>query len=244
MDGEIGYLHSFTTGSVVDGPGVRTVFWTTGCHFRCLYCHNPDTWHMHNGKQVTVNEVMREVAKYQRFMEITHGGVTISGGEPLVQAPFVCNIFRACKERGIHTILDTNGFLGDQLTDADLDAIDLVLLDIKSWDSATHLHVTGQEVAPVLRFARHLSELGKPTWIRFVLVPGFTDDAANVDGLAAFVSTLNNVERVEVLPFHQLGKFKWQQLGLRYPLSATPAPSHELLERVTHQFRSYGLWVV
>ena len=236
-----GFIHSFQTGSVVDGPGVRFVLWTTGCLMRCLYCHNPDTWHMKHGRPVTVDEVMAEVKKYERFMTFTGGGVTISGGEPLVQAPFVCALLRACKARGIHTTLDTNGYLGDRISDEDLANVDLVLLDIKSFDPETHERATGIEVDAVLQFARRLSDLGKPTWIRFVLVPGLTDAPENVEGLAAFVATLSNVERVEVLPFHQMGRDKWDRLGRPYALADTPSPSPDLVARVTDQFRAYGL---
>lgn len=239
--GKAGFIHSYETGSAVDGPGIRMVLWTTGCFFRCQYCQNPDTWQIKNGRPVTVAQVMQEVRKYARFLARTHGGLTITGGEPLVQTPFVTRIFRACQQLDLHTALDTNGYLGDRLTDEDLQAINLVLLDIKSWDPATHHRLTGNEVAPVLRFAQRLSDLGRPAWIRFVLVPGLTDDPANVDGLAGFIATLRNVERVEVLPFHQLGKFKWKQLGIDYPLEDTRSPDNALLARVVGQFRAHGL---
>lgn len=239
--GDAGFLHSYETGSAVDGPGIRMVLWTTGCFFRCQYCQNPDTWQIKNGRLVTVEQVMQEAGKYARFLARTHGGLTISGGEPLVQAAFVSRIFRECKQLGLHTALDTNGYLGDRLTDADLAAVDLVLLDIKSWEPATHQRVTGKEVAPVLRFARRLADLRRAAWIRFVLVPGLTDDPANVDGLADFVATLGNVERVEVLPFHQLGRFKWEQLGIDYLLKDTAPPDNALLARVVDQFRARGL---
>jgi pyruvate formate lyase activating enzyme len=220
---------------------MRFVLWTTGCLMRCLYCHNPDTWHLKNGRPMTVDEVMAEVDKYKQFMQITGGGVTISGGEPLVQAPFVCRLLRACKERGLHTVLDTNGYLGHRMSDEDLSLVDLVLLDIKSFDPETHERTTGIAVDEILAFARRLSTLGTPTWIRFVLVPGLTDDPANVEGLAAFVATLDNVERVEVLPFHQMGRSKWERLGEPYPLADTRPPDPALVDRVTDQFRSHGL---
>ena len=241
LDGEVGYLHSFQTGSVVDGPGVRFVLWTTGCLMRCLYCHNPDTWHRNAGRRVTADEIVAEIAKYARFMAATGGGVTISGGEPLVQAPFVRRVLRACKALGVHTALDTNGLFGSRLTDDDLADVDLVLLDIKSFDPETHRRVTGQEVGPILEFARRLSALGKPMWIRFVLVPGHTDAVDNVEGLARFVATLDHVERVEVLPFHQMGRDKWERLGAPYALADTPAPGPDLLARVVGQFRAHGL---
>jgi pyruvate formate lyase activating enzyme len=242
--GEYGYLHSYTTGSAVDGPGLRTVLWTTGCHFRCQYCHNPDTWHLKNGARVSADAVLAELARYKRFMRLTKGGVTISGGEPLVQAPFVLHVLRGCQERGIHTVLDTNGYLGDTLSDADLEAADLFLLDIKSWDPATHLRATAKEVGPVLRFARRLAERGRPMWVRFVLVTGLTDAEANVAGLANFVATLATVERVEVLPFHQMGRDKWRRLGIAYPLAATEPPSAATIQHVVETFRARGLAVV
>jgi pyruvate formate lyase activating enzyme len=238
-----GFLHSMHTGSVHDGPGLRTVLWTTGCLLRCQYCHNPDTWHMKDGRPVTIDEVMAEIGKYRRFMHATRGGLTVSGGEPMVQAPFVARIFRECKKLGIHTALDTNGFLTERLSDDDLAHIDLVLLDIKSFDPETHLRVTGQPVGPVLDFATRLAALGKPVWIRFVLVPGLTDDPENVEGLAAFVAGLPNVERVEVLPFHQMGSSKWERLGVPYPLRDTAPPTAEAVDRVIARFRAHGLAV-
>lgn len=236
-----GYIHSLTTASAYDGPGLRTVVWTTGCQLRCQYCHNPDTWHLKGGQRVTAAELVAQVARYGPFMRATGGGVTISGGEPLVQAPFVMRVLRGCKELGLHTALDTNGALGERLGDDDLRAIDLVLLDIKSWDPATHRAVTGAEVGPVLRFARRLAELGRPAWVRFVLVPGLTDAPANIAGLAAFVAGLPNVERVEVLPFHQLGRQKWAALGLDYPLRAAPPAGAAEVARAAAILRAHGL---
>lgn len=237
----VGYIHSYTTGSAYDGPGLRTVVWTSGCHFRCQYCHNPDTWHLKAGRELRAGELAAELMQYARFARIARGGVTISGGEPLVQAPFVAEVLRELHGRGVHTALDTNGFFGDRLSDADLAAIDLVLLDIKSWEPATHRRVTGVEIAPVLRFARRLAEMGKPAWVRFVVVPGLTDEPANVGGLADFVATLPNVERVELLPFHQMGRAKWQSLGLSYPLEQTPSADEAVLERARAIFRERGL---
>lgn len=244
MNGDtIGYIHSFTTGSAYDGPGLRTVVWTTGCQFRCVYCHNPDTWHLKDGQETTADALVDEIAKYAPFMKATGGGVTISGGEPLVQADFVMKVLRECKARGLHTTLDTNGALGDRLTDEDLKDIDLVLLDLKSWDPATHREATRADVAPVLKFARRLAKLGRPVWIRFVLVPSLTDAAANVDGLAEFVATLPNVERVEILPFHQLGRSKWERRGITYPMRATLPPTREAVEAAMAPFQARGVRV-
>jgi pyruvate formate lyase activating enzyme len=236
-----GYIHSYTTGSAYDGPGLRTVIWTTGCHFRCQYCHNPDTWRLKGGRAVTAEALVAELARYGSFMRLTGGGVTISGGEPLVQAPFVMRVLRGCKARGLHTALDTNGFFGDRLSDEELELADLVILDIKSWEPATHRRVTGVEVEPVLAFARRLAALERPAWVRFVLVPGLTDDPANIAGLAGFVAGLSNVQRVEVLPFHQMGRAKWERLGLAYPLEATPSAPDEACLRAVEIFRASGV---
>ncbi|HEX5127783.1 MAG TPA: pyruvate formate-lyase-activating protein [Rhodocyclaceae bacterium] len=242
QEGQSGFLHSQETGSAVDGPGVRVVFWTTGCEFRCLYCHNPDTWKLKHGRLVCVDDMLMELKKYAPFLKIARGGLTMSGGEPLVQDRFVMNIIRGAKAMGLHTALDTNGFLGNKLSDEDLTAIDLVLLDIKSWDPATHVRVTAKPVEPVLAFARRLAQQQRPVWLRFVLVPGYTDAPDNIEGIARFTASLGNVERVDVLPFHQLGKFKWQALNMHYELSDVLSPSEESLDAARTIFRSHGLY--
>ena len=239
--GEMGFLHSFTTGSTVDGPGVRVVGWTTGCHWRCLYCHNPDTWNMSNGIPVTLSRATEELRKYRHGLKIMSGGFTLSGGEPLMQDRFAAKLFAAVHAMGIHTALDTNGSLGERLTDEELESIDLVLLDIKTWDPERHLHLTGMEVGPVLDFARRLAARRRPIWLRFVLVPGLTDDEKDIAHIAKFTAGLGNVERVDVLPFHQMGRFKWKELSLNYTLGETEPPTHELVERVCAQFRAEGL---
>jgi pyruvate formate lyase activating enzyme len=241
---EHGYLHSFETGGTVDGPGIRFVMFLTGCQLRCLYCHNPDTWRARNGRRVELAEVMAEVDKYAGFLKRYGGGVTISGGEPLVQFRFVRRVMAECKRRGIHTALDTNGYLGDHLSDADLELIDLVLLDLKAWDEALHQRITGVGNGPILDFARRLAEGRRPAWIRFVLVPGLNDDPDDIGRLAGFVGGLGNVERVEVLPFHKMGEFKWRELGLAYELGDTLPPGPDLVARVQAQFRDQGLVVV
>ncbi len=239
--GEMGFLHSFTTGSTVDGPGVRVVAWTTGCQWRCLYCHNPDTWNMSNGIPVTLARATEQLGKYRHGLRVMSGGFTLSGGEPLLQDRFAVKLLAAAKAMGIHTALDTNGGLGDRLSNADLEHIDLVLLDLKSWNPELHLRVTGREVGPVLDFARRLADRKIPLWVRFVLVPGLTDDVENVAQIAKFSANLGNVQRVDVLPFHQMGRFKWNQLGLNYTLHDVQPPTLEEVERVCAQFRVVGL---
>jgi pyruvate formate lyase activating enzyme len=240
-NGDMGFLHSFTTGSTVDGPGVRVVGWTTGCQFRCLYCHNPDTWNMSNGIPVTLARATEELRKYRHGLKIMSGGFTLSGGEPLMQDRFAVKLFTAAKSMGIDTALDTNGFLGNRLGNSDLEQIDLVLLDIKMWDPERHRHLTGMDNGPVLDFARRLAERKRPIWVRFVLVPGLTDDAENIAHIARFSAGLGNVERVDVLPFHQMGRFKWKELKLNYTLDDVQPPSVDTIERVCAQFRSEGL---
>ena len=239
--GDMGFLHSFTTGSTVDGPGVRVVAWTAGCMWRCRYCHNPDTWTMSNGIPVTITKAIEELRKYRHGLKIMSGGLTISGGEPLMQHRFVAKLFAAASAMGIHTALDSNGYYGARLTDAELETISLVLLDIKTWDPERHRSLTGMDNAPTLEFARRLAARRRPIWLRYVLVPGLTDDPEDVAKTAAFAGELGNVERVDVLPFHQMGQYKWKKLGLEYTLDNTPSPSNELVEQTCALFRSAGL---
>ena len=242
-DDLIGYVHSYEVGSTVDGPGLRFVAFLSGCLLRCQYCHNPDTWHKRNGHPVTVSRAMKEIGKYAKVLKITRGGVTLSGGEPMVQRPFMTRIFRRCKELGLHTCLDTSGRMGDRMTDQDLMDIDLHLLDIKSGDPAIYEKVTHQPLQPTLDYAHRLSALARPMWVRYVLVPDLTDGFDNVEKVADFCAGLKSIERVEILRFHQLGSDKWTKLGLEYPLEKFEAPSAELTERVREQFRSRGLTV-
>jgi pyruvate formate lyase activating enzyme len=239
--GDMGFLHSFTTGSAVDGPGVRVVAWTTGCMWRCLYCHNPDTWTMSNGIPVTVERAAEELRKYRRGLDVMGGGFTLSGGEPFMQHRFAVKLFRAAQSSGIHTAVETNGYYGDRLSDTELNAIDLVLLDIKSWDPARHRRLTGMDPEPTRNFAKRLAANGRPTWVRFVLVPQLTDDVESIKRIASFVASLGNVERVEVLPFHQLGRFKWQNLGIPYELEYTQPPTPEAVGQAVQVFRAEGL---
>jgi pyruvate formate lyase activating enzyme len=239
--GDMGFLHSFTTGSTVDGPGVRVVGWTAGCQWRCLYCHNPDTWNMMNGIPVRLDRAVEELRKYRQGLKIMHGGFTLSGGEPLMQDRFAVKLLRACKEMGIHTAIETNGYLGSRLSDEELGTIDLVLLGIKTWDRDKHVRLTGKDIANTLELARRLSARKTPVWIRFVLVPGLTDDEADIAQIAKFTAELGNVERVEVLPFHQMGRFKWERLGLDYSLNDVQSPSPESIERACDLFRAQGL---
>jgi pyruvate formate lyase activating enzyme len=239
--GDVGFLHSFTTGATVDGPGVRVVAWTTGCMWRCRYCHNPDTWTMTNGTPVSIARAADELGKYRRGLDLMDGGFTLSGGEPLMQHRFAVKLFTAAKDLGIHTALDTNGFYGARLSDAELDQVDLVLLDMKTWSAERHIALTGMDNAPTLEFARRLAGRKRPVWLRYVLVPGLTDDPGDIAHLARFAATLGNVERVDVLPFHQMGKYKWAKLHLPYTLPDTDPPDVQLMQRTLDLFRGEGL---
>jgi pyruvate formate lyase activating enzyme len=241
VTGDMGFLHSFTTGATVDGPGVRVVAWTSGCMWRCQYCHNPDTWALTNGSPVSITQASEELRKYRHGLKVMSGGFTLSGGEPLMQHRFAVKLLTAAHGMGIHTALDTNGFYGDRLSDEELGPIDLVLLDLKAWDPQKHLKLTGMDVAPTHTFAKRLAALRKPIWVRYVLVPGVTDDMDEIGQIAAFAAGLGNIDRVDVLPFHQMGKYKWQQLGIPYPLADTRPPDNELIDRACDVFRAAGL---
>lgn len=239
-----GAVHSWDVSIGVDGPGTRFVAFLAGCPLRCRYCHSPDTWYARSGRRRTVDELMAEVERYRRFVTVAGGGVTLSGGEPLLQPRFTGEVLRRCHASGLHTALDTSGFLGDRADDALLDATDLVLLDVKSRDPATYRRVTRTgAVGPTLRFGRRLAARGTPVWIRFVLVPGLTDAEDNVAGVADFAAELPTLQRVEVLPFHRLGAHKYAELGLTFPLADTEPPTPELLDRVRGQFAARGLTV-
>ncbi|MFA4994331.1 MAG: pyruvate formate-lyase-activating protein [Bdellovibrionales bacterium] len=241
----VGYLHSVETGAAVDGPGVRFAYFMSGCPFRCLYCQNPDTWNVGSGRKVTLEEALAEVEPYRDFLR-SAGGVTISGGEPLVQAQFVGELLKRIKsDFGLHTALDTQGFLHATVDDAWFDAVDLVLLDIKQFDPEKYLKLTGKPLQPTLDFAQRLARLRKKMWIRYVLVPGVTDDDKDILRLADFIAALgDSVERVEVLPFHQLGAFKWKELGLDYTLEHSPTPTSEAVLHAQGLFASRGMRVV
>lgn len=235
-----GWVHSYETGSTVDGPGVRITLFMSGCLLRCLYCHNPDTWRIKDGTKVELAQAVRRLGDFAPMLRAMGGGFTISGGEPLLQTGFTRGMFAAAKGLGLHTALDTSGLLGSRADDDYLSDVDLVLLDIKSGDAETYRKVTSRDLAPTLRFAERLAVTGKPVWARFVLVPGLTDDPANIEKVARFVAPMKNVEWVEVLPFHQMGAFKWKSLGLDYKLDKTPPPEPSQVQAALQIFRSFG----
>lgn len=237
-----GTVHSWDLSTGVDGPGTRFVTFLSGCPLTCLYCHNPDTMRMRNGKRTSADDVIAEARKYTKFIAASGGGATISGGEPLLQPVFAGELLHRMKnDLGLHTALDTSGFLGARATDALLRDVDLVLLDIKSWDRETYKKVTGRPLEPTLDFARRLADLGKEVHLRFVLVPGLTDARENIEGVAAFAGTLGNISRVDVLPFHKLGESKWEALDMKFTLHDTPSPTTGQVAEAKAIFASQGL---
>jgi pyruvate formate lyase activating enzyme len=241
-----GYLHSVETGAAADGPGMRFVYFMAGCPFRCVYCHNPDTWRFDGGRAVTLKECVAEIVPYIRFLRQSRGGVTVSGGDPLTQHAFVGQLLRRLHDDfHLHTALDTQGFLGHKVDDAWFDAVDLVLLDIKHSDPEAYRRITGRVLQPTLDFAQRMARLRKRMWIRYVLVPGLTDAPADVARLVDIIKPLGAwVERVEVLPYHSMGEHKWEELGKIYPLHDTPAPTPQDVAATVKILRDGGLNVV
>jgi pyruvate formate lyase activating enzyme len=239
-EGAFGYAHSYETSSRYDGPGLRAVLFLSGCLLRCTYCHNPDTWHLKDGTYVSAEQVIKRLGDFAPALRALDGGLTISGGEVMVQLAFARRILAAAKKMGLHTAIETSGFLGDRVDEKFLSVLDLVLLDIKSGDPETYKRATGRDLAPTLRFAERLAAIGKPVWVRFTLVPGLTDDPDNVEKIAKFVAPMKNVEWVEVQPFHQLGAFKWKAMGKDYKEANTPSASPDLVKRVVGQFQAAG----
>lgn len=230
-----GYVHSLESFGSVDGPGVRYVIFLSGCNMRCQFCHNPDTWKMEGGSRMTPSDLLSKALRYRSYWG-GKGGITVSGGEPLLQIDFLTELFRLAKEAGVHTALDTSGapYTREEPWHTKWQELmkytDLVLLDIKQIDEAAHRKLTGRTNANILQMAQDLSEMGKPVWIRHVLVPGGSDRDDYLHRLADFIHTLKNVERVEVLPYHTLGVFKWEQLGIPYPLEGVRPPSPERIQ--------------
>jgi pyruvate formate lyase activating enzyme len=233
-------VESFGT---VDGPGIRYIAFMQGCLMRCQYCHNRDTWDLDGGKEVSVDEIMSQVISYQPFLDASGGGITASGGEAILQAQFVSELFKACKSQGIHTCLDTNGFVRkyEPVIDELLDNTDLVLLDIKQMDDAKHIELTKVSNHRTLQFAQYLTKRNIKTWIRYVVVAGFTEDVESAIALAEFIKPMSNVEKVELLPYHPLGEHKWQAFGETYTLADISPPSTEIMQRIQQVFVDRGI---
>lgn len=241
-DAIIGKIHSFESFGTVDGPGLRFVIFMQGCKFRCLYCHNPDTQDLEGAAfRLNPQQVFDRMKKYKNFYK--GGGVTISGGEPLLQPVFVGEFLKLCREAGMHTAIDTAGYHLTEDVKKVLSVTDLVLLDIKCIDPAGHEALTGQPLEPTLQFARYLSDKNIPVWIRYVLVPGITDQEDLIEKHADFVADLKNVELVEILPFHKLGLSKYEQLGRKYPLQHIETPTLAQIEKAKKIYSSRGIKV-
>ena len=230
-----GRIHSTESFGAADGPGVRFIIFMQGCPMRCRYCHNPDTWELSGGKEVTADTLLKQALRYKNYWR-ADGGITVSGGEPLLQMDFLIDLFKRAKMQGVHTVIDTAGspFQKEGVFFKKFNVLmqytDLILLDIKEMNAERHKGLTGFDNAHILTMANYLSEIQKPVWIRHVLVPGYTDSDADLDALGAFVERLSNVQRVEVLTYHTLGKFKWENLGLEYPLEEVQPPSAEQIK--------------
>jgi len=239
--GDIGFVHSWDINTSVDGPGTRMTVFMSGCPLRCQFCQNPDTWKLRDGQPVYLQAMIDKVSRYEDLFKSTGGGITFSGGEAMMQAAFTSRVFRAAKEMGVHTCLDTSGFLNHSYTDEMIEDIDLCLLDVKSGDEATYRKVTGGTLAPTIEFGKRLAEHGSRIWIRFVLVPGLTDSFENVENVAKVCEQFREaIDHVDVLGFHQLGRPKWHELRIPYPLKDAKGPSHELKARVVKQFEDHG----
>ncbi|MCM1530345.1 MAG: pyruvate formate-lyase-activating protein [Alistipes sp.] len=220
-----GYIHSTESFGTVDGPGVRFVVFFQGCPLRCLYCHNPDTWECGGGREVTAEDLLREYDSYKEFLR--SGGITATGGEPLAQAEFLTELFRLAKKRGVHTCLDTSGAVYNEAARQALEYTDLVMLDIKHTDSSLHKELTGIGNERILSFAEHLRDIGKPMWVRRVVVPGLTDSEDELFHLGEYLADFPNLKALDVLPYHDLAREKYAKLGLSYPLPDTPPLSKE-----------------
>lgn len=241
----LGRYHSFESCGTVDGPGIRFILFLQGCLMRCQYCHNRDTWDLHDGKEISVEDLMKEVVTYKNFMIASGGGVTASGGEATLQPEFVRDWFIACKKENINTCLDTNGYIRhyDQVIDEMLEVTDLVLLDIKQLNDDIHKNLIGVSNKRTLEFAKYLQKINKPVWVRYVVVPGYTDADEDIHKLGQFVQPMKNVEKIDLLPYHKLGVHKWKTMGEEYKLSDVNPPTKESIEHIKEILEGYGLTV-
>jgi pyruvate formate lyase activating enzyme len=227
-----GRIHSIETFGALDGPGIRFVLFMQGCAMQCQYCHNPDSWDTTIGREVEVEDILNEIEPYLHYYRSSGGGITVTGGEPTLQAAFLSRLFKEMKKRwGLHTTLDTSGFCEPSHLKGLMEGTDLVLLDLKQINPEKHMQLTGQSNERILKFAESLSKIHKSVWIRHVLVPGLTDDYADLFELGRFISGLSNVERIEILPYHRLGVYKWQQMNKAYPLESVKSPTDQEVER-------------
>ncbi|WP_094751503.1 pyruvate formate lyase 1-activating protein [Psychromonas sp. CD1] len=238
----MGLVHSIETCGAVDGPGIRFIIFLQGCLMRCKYCHNRDTWALNGGKEMSVDELIAEIVQYRSYMQASGGGITISGGEAMLQPEFVKAMFEACHLEGIHTCLDTNGFVRriDDLTKEVLKLSDLVLLDIKQIDDQKHIDLTHVSNKYTLQFAKYLAEINQPVYLRYVIVPGYTDAIEDAHALGRFIAPMKNIEKIELLPYHDLGRHKWIAMGESYPLEGVNPPSKDIMENIKNILLTYN----
>lgn len=237
---KVGRIHSLESFGTVDGPGIRFVIFMQGCPLRCQFCHNPDTWDVNMGKEYTPDTLFYEIIKYKSYMDYSGGGVTFTGGEPLLQADFIMEVSKMCKSKGISVALDTSGFILNDTIGELMDYTDLVLLDIKNYDPIVYKTVTGLHLSPTLKFLEMLKERNIKTWVRYVVVPQLTDNLDSIKKLSEYLDGFPNVEKIELLAFHKMGEYKWQELGLDYKLRDTKEPSKELMEQVIEILSTNG----
>lgn len=236
-----GRIHSIETFGTVDGPGIRYVLFLQGCPLRCKYCHNRDTWDPKCGEEYTTDEIINQALKYYSYMKFSGGGITASGGEATLQPEFLTELFAKAKKNKIHTCLDTSGFVDIDTIDPILDNTDLVLLDLKHMIEEKAKDLTGVGIEKTLKLAKHLDERNIPVWIRHVLIPGITDDVENLEKLGEFVSTLNNVERFELLPYHTMGIHKWENMGVDYELKDVPDATQADVDKASEVISKFGV---
>lgn len=236
-----GRIHSIETMGTVDGPGIRYVVFMQGCPLRCIFCHNRDAWDPKAGKEVTVDELVEDLNKYMFFMKKSGGGITATGGEPLMQPEFTKELFKRVRAMGLNTTMDTSGFIDIDKSKDLLEVTDLVLLSIKQVIEEKHRELTGVGTQKIIAFLNHLREIGKPVWIRYLILPGYTDDPEDLERLAIMLKDYNNVELVDILPYHDMGAYKWEELGYDYPLKGVPVPTTEEVEKAKDVFRKHGL---
>lgn len=246
MQGKIlGRIHSEESAGTVDGPGLRYVIFMQGCPLRCQFCHNPDTWNLNGGYMMSVDDMLANILKYKEFMSFSGGGVTVSGGDPILHLEFVTELFIKLRENGIHTALDTSGYvLGSKELDRLLQNTDLVLLDIKHLDTIKHKSLTGFDNLKILNFLQHLEDMKVKTWVRYVIIPTISDDLDYANQLGDYVKKFSNVECLELLPYHEMGKYKWQELGLKYKLDHISPPEPKVVKEIAKIIKSKGLKVL
>lgn len=236
-----GRIHSVETMGTVDGPGIRYVVFMQGCPLRCIFCHNRDAWDPKAGSEITVDEIMEDLGKYRDFMERTDGGITATGGEPTMQAEFTKELFTRVKETGLNTVMDTSGFIDIDKAEDLLEVTDLVLLSIKQVVEEKHKEITGVGTKKIIAFLDHLKEIGKPVWIRYIILPGYTDDPEDLRSLGDMLKDYDNIELVEILPYHDMGAYKWEEMGYDYPLKGVPVPTKEEVEAAKAILKDYDL---